>query len=135
MANVASSGLRQWSSRTFAEKLIESTLEKLTPLTKIVRDSVEGVAEARLSLQDQSEVIRSSMSGLSQDLEKSLRDLEPILEKLEKHTTSVRSDAEQLDQLKIMMDLNRSLDSLNRSLIRIQSPRRSRWFWNKRGQD
>ena len=68
----------------YAEKMIESTLEKLTPLTKIVRDSVEGVAEARLSLQDQAEVIRSSMSGLSQDLEKTLRDLEPILEKLDK---------------------------------------------------
>ena len=119
----------------YAEKLIESTLEKLTPLTKIVRDSVEGVAEARLSLQDQSEVIRSSMSGLSQDLEKSMRDLGPILENLEKHTTSVRSDSEQFDQLKIMMDLNRSIDSLNRNLIRIQSPRRSFWFWNKRGQD
>ena len=119
----------------YAEKLIESTLEKLTPLTKIVRDSVEGVAEARLSLQDQSEVIRSSMSGLSQDLEKSMRDLGPILEKLEMHTTSVRSDSEQFDQLKIMMDLNRSIDSLNRNLIRIQSPRRSFWFWNKRGQD
>ncbi len=75
------------------------------------------------------------MSGLSQDLEKSMRDLWPILEKLEKHTTSVRSDSEQFDQLKIMMDLNRSIDSLNRNLIRIQSPRRSFWFWNKRGQD
>ena len=120
----------------YAEKLIESTLEKLTPLTKIVRDSVEGVAEARLSLQDQAEVIRSSMSGLSQDLEQSFRELEPILEKLEKHTISVRSDADQLDQLKIMIELNQSLDSLNRNLSRIQqSSSRFRWFWNKRGQD
>ena len=118
----------------YAEKLIESTLEKLTPLTNIVRDSVEGVAEARLSLQDQAEVIRSSMSGLSQDLEKTLRDLEPILEKLEQSTTSVRSDSEKLDQLTIMMELNRSLDSLNRNLTRIQTARRSRWFWNKGGQ-
>ena len=119
----------------YAEKLIESTLEKLTPLTKIVRDSVEGVAEARLSLQDQSEVIRSSMNGLSQDLEKSMKDLQPILEKLEKHTTSVRSDSEQFDQLKLMIDLNRSLDCLNKNLIRLQSSKRSFWFWNKRGQD
>ena len=118
----------------YAEKLIESTLEQLTPLTKIVRDSVEGVAEARLSLQDQAEVIRSSMSGLSQDLEMTLRDLKPILEKLEQRTTSVRSDSEQLDQLTIMMELNQSLDSLNKNLTLLQSARRSRWFWNKRGQ-
>ena len=114
--------------------MIESTLEKLTPLTKIVRDSVEGVAEARLSLQDQAEVIRSSMSGLSQDLEMTLRDLKPILEKLEQRTISVRSDSEQLDQLTIMMELNQSLDSLNKNLILLQSARRSRWFWNRRGQ-
>ena len=30
----------------YAEKLTEAALEKLTPLTTIVRDSVEGVAEA-----------------------------------------------------------------------------------------
>ena len=119
----------------YAEKLIESTLEKLTPLTNIVRDSVEGVAEARLSLQDQSEVIRSSMSDLSQDLEKSIRDLVPILNKLEKYSMSVRSDSEQLDQLEIMMELNQSLVSLNRNLSRIHYPRRFRWLWNKRGQD
>ena len=45
-------------AQVYAEKLTESALEKLTPLTKIVRDSVEGVVEARLSLQDQAEMIR-----------------------------------------------------------------------------
>ena len=119
----------------YAEKLVESTLEKVTLLTKHRQSSVEGVAEARLSLQDQSEVIRSSMSDLSQDLEKSIRDLVPILNKLEKYSMSVRSDSEQLDQLEIMMELNQSLVSLNRNLSRIHYPRRFRWLWNKRGQD
>ena len=82
----------------YAEKLTEAALEKLTPLTKIVRDSVEGVAEARLSLQDQAEVIRSSMGGLSEDLQQTLYALEPLLDKLAQHQTIIKTESDQLDQ-------------------------------------
>ena len=120
-------------AQVYAEKLTESALEKLTPLTKIVRDSVEGVAEARLSLQDQAEMIRSSMDGLSEELQKSLSDLEPILLKLSDKKTAVKTDAEQIDQLSAMVELRQSLDTLNSNLVRLQPQRRVRWFWGKRG--
>ena len=117
----------------YAEKLTEAALEKLTPLTKIVRDSVEGVAEARLSLQDQAEVIRSSMGGLSQDLQEALYSLEPLLDKLSERQTVIKTESEQFDQLQAMTELRQSLDALNKNLDRIQ-PRVRFWFWSKRGQ-
>ena len=118
----------------YAEKLIEQTLDKLNPLTNIVRDSVEGVSEARLSLQDQSEIIRSSMEGLSGDIKNSLSDLEPILDKLAKHTNSTRADGEQLDQLRIMMELCQSLENLNENLKLFKPKVRNRWFLDIRGK-
>ena len=117
----------------YAEKLTEATIEKLTPLTKIVRDSVEGVAEARLSLQDQAEVIRSSMGGLSEDLQQALYALEPLLAKLAERQTNIKREGEQLDQLEAMTELRQSLDALNKNLDRLQ-PRPGFRFWSKRGQ-
>ena len=117
----------------YAEKLTEAALEKLTPLTQIVRDSVEGVAEARLSLQDQAEVIRSSMGGLSEDLQQALYALEPLLDKLAERQTIIKTESEQLDQLEAMTELRQSLDALNKNLDRIQ-PRIGFRFWSKRGQ-
>ena len=104
-------------AQVYAEKLTESALEKPTPLTNIVRDSVEGVAEARLSLQDQAEMIRSSMDGLSEELQRSLSDLELIPEKLSDKKTAVKTDAEQIDQLSAMVELRQSLDTLNSNLL------------------
>lgn len=121
-------------AQVYAEQLTQAALDKLTPLTTIVRDSVEGVAEARLSLQDQAEVIRSSMGGLSDDLQKSLRDLEPLLQKLAERKTTVRTDAEQMDQLQVMVELRQSLDSLNANLDRLQPRARAGWFWRQRGR-
>ena len=121
-------------AQVYAEQLTQAALEKLTPLTTIVRDSVEGVAEARLSLQDQADVIRSSMGGLSEELQQSLRDLEPALEKIAGSARQVRTEAEQVDQLQAMADLRRSLDALNANLDRIVPQRRSRWPWSGRSQ-
>ena len=121
-------------AQVYAEQLTQAALEKLTPLTTIVRDSVEGVAEARLSLQDQAEVIRSSMGGLSEELQQSLRDLEPALEKIAGSARQVRTEAEQVDQLQAMAELRRSLDALNANLDRIVPQRRSRWPWSGRSQ-
>ena len=121
-------------AQVYAEQLTQAALEKLTPLTTIVRDSVEGVAEARLSLQDQAEVIRSSMGGLSEELQQSLRDLEPALEKIAGSARQVHTEAEQVDQLQAMAELRRSLDALNANLDRIVPQRRSRWPWSGRGQ-
>jgi len=121
-------------AQVYAEQLTQAALDKLTPLTTIVRDSVEGVSEARLSLQDQAEVIRSSMSGLSDELQQSLRDLEPALNKIAGSTREVRLEGEQIDQLKAMAELRQSLDALNANLDRLVPQRRSRWPWTGRGQ-
>ena len=121
-------------AQVYAEQLTQSALDKLSPLTTIVRDSVEGVAEARLSLQDQAEVIRSSMSGLSEELQQSLRDLEPLLNKIAGSSRQVRTEAEQLDQLQAMAELRQSLDALNANLDRLVPQRRSRWPWSGRSE-
>ena len=52
-------------AQAYAERLTEATVEKLSPLTNLVRDSVEGIAEARLSLQDQADVILTVDQWLS----------------------------------------------------------------------
>ena len=119
-------------AQVYAEQLTQSALDKLSPLTTIVRDSVEGVAEARLSLQDQAEVIRSSMTGLSEELQQSLRELEPMLDKLARHSDQVRTQSEQQDQLQAMQELRQSLDALNANLNRVL-PDRRRWPWSQRG--
>lgn len=122
-------------AQVYAERLTQSALDKLTPLTTLVRDSVEGVSEARLSLQEQSEVIRSSMSGLSEELQQSLSDLQPLLEKLASGSQQVRTEVEQMDQLQAMAELRRSLDALNANLDRLTTQRRSAWPWSSRRSD
>ena len=74
------------------------------------------------------------MGGLSDDLQKSLRDLEPLLQKLAERKTTVRTDAEQMDQLQVMVELRQSLDSLNANLDRLQPRARAGWFWRQRGR-
>jgi len=121
-------------AQLYAEQLTEAALEKLTPLTTLVRDSVEGVSEARLSLQDQADVIRDSMGDLSGDLQKSLRDLEPLLEKMAGRTQQMRTEAEVIDQLQAMNELRRSVEALNANLNILASRRRPLWPWSRRSQ-
>ena len=121
-------------AQVYAEQLTQAALDKLTPLTSLVRDSVEGMSEARLSLQDQSEVIRTSMSGLSAELQQSLNELEPLLNKIASSSKQVRTDAESLDQLQAMTDLRQSMDALNVNLNRLVPQKRPLWPWRHRGQ-
>ncbi len=114
-------------AQIYAEQLTQATLEKLTPLTSLVRDSVEGIAEARLSLQDQADVIRGSMDGLSQQLNQSLRALEPVLNRLERLSTGSYTEAETKDQLQALIELRRSIETLNASVARL-APNRRRWW-------
>jgi len=114
-------------AQVYAEQLTQATLEKLAPLTTLVRDSVEGVAEARLSLQDQADVIRGSMDGLSQELNQSLRALEPVLTRLERLSTGTYTEAETRDQLQALVELRRSIETLNASVARLE-PARRRWW-------
>ncbi|MBM5792179.1 MAG: hypothetical protein FJ053_10505 [Cyanobacteria bacterium M_surface_10_m1_298] len=115
-------------AQQYAQQLTQATLEKLEPLTSLVRDSVEGVAEARLSLQDQADVIRSSMDGLSGELNQSLQALAPVLDRLERLSTGAHTQAEQVDQLQALQELRLSIESLNANVQRLAGGRR-RWPW------
>ncbi|MFZ9148960.1 MAG: MotA/TolQ/ExbB proton channel family protein [Vulcanococcus sp.] len=114
-------------AQAYADQLTQATLEKLAPLTNLVRDSVEGVAEARLSLQDQADVIRGSMDGLSQELNQSLQALEPVLTRLERLSTGTYTEAERIDQVQALVELRRSIETLNASVARLE-PARRRWW-------
>lgn len=117
-------------AQQYAQQLTEATLEKLAPLTTLVRDSVEGVAEARLSLQDQADVIRSSMDGLSEELNQSLRALAPVLDRMERLSTSTYTQSEQVDQLQALQELRLSIEALNANVQRLAGARR-RWPWSQ----
>lgn len=119
-------------AQVYAEHLTAAALETLSPLTTIVRDSVEGVAEARLSLQDQSEVIRQTMDGLSDDLNQSLANLKPVLQRLSQSSESALTEDQRLSQLQTMTELRHSLDSLNLNIERLLSTRRRAWPWDRR---
>lgn len=123
-------------AQQYADQLTDATLAKLTPLTNLVRDAVEGVAEARLSLQEQADTVRSSMDGVATGLTAAVQSLEPLLNKL--NTASALSSVlgEDLDQLKATIELRRAIESLNASVLllqRQQEPRGLRfWPWLRR---
>ena len=116
-------------AQAYAELLTEATVEKLSPLTNLVRDSVEGIAEARLSLQDQADVIRSSMDSMAGDLSQTMKDLDPVLTRLERASGRTFLEVEQMDQLQALVELRQAIEQLNGQLQQIERPRRRRWFW------
>ena len=91
-------------AQAYAEKLTEATIEKLSPLTTIVRDSVEGVSEARLSLQEQTDIIRNAMNLLAGELSDLLAEN--------------RIGIDQKAQLRSLIELKESIDLLNKNMRR-----------------
>ena len=91
-------------AQAYAETLTKATIEKLTPLTTLVRDSVEGVSEARLSLQEQTDVIRNAMNLLAGELSDLLAEN--------------RIGIDQKSQIKSLIELKDSIDQLNQNLRR-----------------
>ena len=116
-------------AQAYAERLTEATVEKLSPLTNLVRDSVEGIAEARLSIQDQADVIRGSMDSMAGDLSQTLKDLDPVLTRLERASGRSFTEVEQMDQLQAMVELRASIEQLNGYLSQMQPRPRRRWWW------
>jgi hypothetical protein len=113
-------------AQRYADQLTEATLTKLEPLTQVVRDAVEGVAEARLSLQEQAHQIRSSMDGVAADLNQSVRDLEPLLRELQAASKLSAVLGEDLDQLKATVELRRAIEALNANLQELTLERQRR---------
>ena len=124
-------------AQRYADQLTEATLTKLEPLTQVVRDAVEGVAEARLSLQEQAHQIRSSMDGVAADLNQSVRDLQPLLRELQAASKLSAVLGEDLDQLKATVELRRAIEALNANLQELTLERQRRrgpgWWRRLRG--
>jgi len=110
-------------AQRYADQLTEATVAKLEPLTQLVRDAVEGVAEARLSLQEQAHQIRSSMDGAASQLNQSVRDLEPLLQELQTASKLSAVLGEALDQLTATIELRRAIEALNANLMVLQQER------------
>jgi len=124
-------------AQSYADQLTEATLQKLTPLTNLVRDSVEGIAEARLSLQEQADQVRTSMDGAAHELSASVQSLEPLLAKLNQAASLSAVLGEDLDQLKATIELRRSIEALNTSVLELKQQQRPRqsilsWFLRDR---
>ena len=96
-------------AQAYAETLTEATIEKLSPLTNIVRDSVEGVGEARLSLQEQTEIIRNAMNVLTGEIKEISLD--------------AKINQEQETQINALIDLKEAIEELN---INLQESARNR---------
>ena len=103
--------------RPYADKLTEATIEKLTPLTTLVRDSVEGVGEARLSLQEQTDVIRNAMNLLAGELSDLLAEN--------------RIGIDQKSQIRSLIELKTSIDELNKNLKRDNKGFNLKRFFNQ----
>ena len=116
-------------AQRYADQLMEATLTKLDPLTTLVRHSVEGVAEARLSLQEQAQLIRNSMDGAASQLNQSVRDLEPLLRDLQLAARLSTVLGEDLDQLKATVELRRAIESLNANLELLQQRTQANRSW------
>jgi biopolymer transport protein ExbB/TolQ len=116
-------------AQQYAEQLTEATLAKLNPLTGLVRDAVEGVAEARLSLQEQSYQIRSSLDGVAGELNSSLQNLEPLLRQLQAVVAVSVAKGEDLNQLHATVELRRAIETLNHNLEQLQRQPQSRPLW------
>ena len=125
-------------AQQYAEQLTEAALAKLDPLTTLVRDSVEGVAEARLSLQEQAQIIRSSMDGAAHELTASLQQLRPLLRELQSASTLGTILGEELSSLKASVELRHAIEQLSGQLQQLQqlqreqlqhSRRQIRWPW------
>jgi biopolymer transport protein ExbB/TolQ len=91
-------------AQIYADTLTKATIEKLTPLTNIVKESVEGVSEARLSLQEQTETIRNAMNLLAGEMSDLLAEN--------------RVGIDQKNQIKSLINLKESIDALNSNLER-----------------
>ena len=89
-------------AQAYAETLTEATIEKLSPLTNLVRDSVEGVGEARLSLQEQTEIIRNAMNVLTGEIKEISLD--------------AKINQEQETQINALIDLKEAIEELNINL-------------------
>jgi len=103
-------------ARAYADAIAEASVDKLSPLTELVRDSVEGVSEARLSLQEQSVMIQRCVDILKEELTEM---------SIERKTKSENSQ-----QLQAIMELRQAIEQLNGTMLQNQrTSRTQRSIW------
>ena len=90
-------------ARAYADALTDASVDKLSPLTQLVRDSVEGVSEARLSLQEQSLMIQTCVDILKDELTEM---------SIKRKTISESSN-----QLQAIIELRQAMDQLNTTIL------------------
>ena len=90
-------------ARAYADAITEASVDKLSPLTQIVRDSVEGVSEARLSLQDQTVMIQRCIDILKEEL------TEISIER--------RTQSESSNHLQAVIELRQAIEQLNSTML------------------
>ena len=90
-------------AKAYADAITEASVDKLSPLTQLVRDSVEGVSEARLSLQEQSVMIQKCVDILKEEL------TEMSIER--------KTKSESSQQLQAIMELRRAMEQLNSTML------------------
>ena len=90
-------------AKAYADAITEASVDKLSPLTQLVRDSVEGVSEARLSLQEQCVMIQKCVDILKVEL------TEMSIER--------KTKSESSQQLQAIMELRRAMEQLNSTML------------------
>ena len=90
-------------ARAYVDAMTEASVDKLSPLTQLVRDSVEGVSEARLSLQEQSVMIQKCVDILKGEL------TEMSIER--------KTKSESSQQLQAIMELRQAMERLNNTIL------------------
>ena len=89
-------------AKVYAEKLSEGTLQRLDPLRTFTKESIEGIAEARLSIQDQAQTIKHELDGLGSDLLRGIATVAPLVKSL---TGVTERAAQAQDHLELQAEL------------------------------
>lgn len=106
-------------ARAYAERLTEGTLD---PLKTFARESIEGISEARLSIQDQAETLRAQLDGLGADLKTSLRALTPVMTKLSTVSQEALAASSGLEQETRLLELHQTVQDLRGVLMDLAVP-------------
>ena len=106
-------------AKVYAEKLSEGTLARLEPLRTFTKESIEGIAEARLSIQDQAHDLKRELDGLGSELLRGIRGVAPVVQALTAVTERAAQGADQRELQADLRDLKAALAQLDTLLERV----------------
>lgn len=109
-------------AKVYAEKLSEGTLARLDPLRTFTKESIEGIAEARLSIQDQAHELKRELDGLGADLLRGISGVAPVVQALTAVTERAAQGTDQRELQADLRDLKAALAQLDTLLARAPIP-------------